>query len=785
MAHRSLLSTTALGLALLASAISSALGADSGVKYAVETRGGVPVITIDGTPVRSRVFFGMLGSASLRFTPESKLFENEFVSADDSQGKGTLHFRFGSEPGVVFLDNIEIVEKETGRVVAGPYRFNSPGEYSKNWTTFHDVFQDRTIATVGVESGKLVVRLNEFPEDWEPDFHLYHNTNLKLKKGATYVVKFEASSDVDRNVQAAVYRPASPSFIKLGAVGPDVFSSQVERAAKAGVDFVSLMPHMNVWPDENGEYDWAPLDLVCDAALKANPNAKLWPRLSLDAPPRWLDEHPDARAVWGNAGEDYDGLGWDWAAPVSPEYRQAACDALAAAIRHLEERYGDSIAGYHPAGQNSSEWFVPNTWTEGYGGFSVADRVAFRAWLRDKYGTDSALREAWGDEGVSLETAEVPSVEERDAAREKAIVNSRKIVDFYEYWQSTMTGLILDLAKTIRRETNGRKLSIFFYGYSYEFSLVEKGPAESAHYALRDLLDSPDVDIICSPVSYFERQLGGGCACMLNAESVEAAGKLYLYEDDARTYLAYAAGERLFSPTDNLQDSISVLLRNSGETAIRNFGTWLMDLGAAGWYDSDELWAASASLAKMDRYFLDNPTPYVPEIGVFLSEKSMLKVSSGSFSKTIYQFRKALDLTSAPYAQYDLDDLLSGRVRAPKLTVVLNPDALDADVRAQIVARAKETGARVYYVPLEGVTTHELRPEASAAGVWIYTDRWCAVWANGPYVVLHAPCDETYTFRAPPGKTKIYDYFTDKPLSDDGTLVLQLKLGDTKVLRLE
>ena len=254
-----------------------------------------------------------------------------------------------------------------------------------------------------------------------------------------------------------------------------------------------------------------------------------------------------------------------------------------------------------------------------------------------------------------------------------------------------MTGVVLELAKTIRKETNGRKLSVFFYGYSYEFSSVSKGPAASAHYALRDLLESPDIDIICSPISYSDRKLGGGCSCMLNAESVTQAGKLYLYEDDSRTFLARAAGVDL-SSTTNVDDSISVLLRNSAQCALRNFGTWLMDLGSTGWYDSPELWQASASLEKLDRYFLENPTPYLPEVGVFLGEESMLKISSGKYSgQGVSAMRIQLNRLGAPYAQYELADLLEGRVDAPKLTIILNNDALDDETLRRHHSKPRRT----------------------------------------------------------------------------------------------
>ena len=36
-------------------------------------------------------------------------------------------------------------------------------------------------------------------------------------------------------------------------------------------------------------------------------------------------------------------------------------------------------------------------------------------------------------------------------------------------------------------------LILFFYGYVFEFAAVPNGPATSGHYALRRVLDSPDI----------------------------------------------------------------------------------------------------------------------------------------------------------------------------------------------------------------------------------------------------------------------------------------------------
>ena len=47
---------------------------------------------------------------------------------------------------------------------------------------------------------------------------------------------------------------------------------------------------------------------------------------------------------------------------ASPAYRRDAAERLAALVAHLEAKFGDRVAGYHPVGQNTGEWFYQDTW---------------------------------------------------------------------------------------------------------------------------------------------------------------------------------------------------------------------------------------------------------------------------------------------------------------------------------------------------------------------------------------------------------------------------------------
>jgi len=765
---------------------------NGGVRFEVKPVEGVPRITKNDVPILPRIFWGnYISRQAISLKTELYHYEHDYTPTVDAEKKGTFHFRFGKEAGEFFIDNFSIVEKDTGKAIAGPYSFESEDEFTQNWSVWNDTKEGHNIAKVRVgkpqnhDSNAVLITIEDPPKDLAYDFHIHHNTNLDLKANKTYHIEFDIWASRPGDVMLGVYRPGDV-YVSLGGdlTDTNVFLEQVKLARDVGGNIVSFYYPAH-WIPQDGKWNWGRLDQICDQILKVNPNALLLPRVCVDAPDWWLKQNPDEKIGW--KGEDRSAkvdCRWDSESVSSLKYRQTACQALAALIQHLEARYGDSVIGYHPCGQNTNEWFTINTWIQGFTGYGKADEISWRQWLREKYITDENLQKAWKDTSVTLDTVTVPQLELRQEALTQPKLDPnidprhQSLIDLNIWMQKEMTDTVLALGKTIRENTGNRKLSIFFYGYSFEFGTVAKGPAASAHYNLRALLDSPDIDIICSPVSYSERQRGGGCSCMVTGESVTAAGKMYLFEDDTRTYLSH---ETDHCYVKNQAETIDILKRNTGEAIIRDFATWWMDLGSIGWFNDPVLWDVMNQLKEMDEYFLTTPTPYRPEIGVFLDEGSMLKVSTGKNTTAMVSLlRQPLNRMGTPYGQYLLDDLLSGRVAAPKLCVVLNPNCLTDEQKVQI--REKTKDSVLLWIDEKGGTREQLCEAAQKAGVHMFTQEVCNVWANGPYAVLHGAADGDVHFTANQGLA-VYDGITGEKLSDTPQVVIPLKLGETRILK--
>jgi beta-galactosidase len=852
----------------------------SGVAKAIETvrvdaSSGAPRLVVDGKPVRGRMFFGMPGTKPIAVGTAGGVIQFEFVAAQDAEKAGTMHFRFGQKPGTIDLDDIRVENLTTGQDVLPRCDFESgPTAFTSRWSVWPPGEQN-TVGKVEVRPGSgrdgsdgLHVTLKAPPGGSWPDFHIHSNANLTLQKGHHYRVSLWARAVPARDLNISFHRPGDP-YVFLG--GPsNGYERQIRMAAEAGAQFVTF-PVDLPWPRPGEAVDWTHVDAQCQEVLDANPKALLLPRIGVEAPEWWQKAHPDDVMVWDSGPQ------FAYAVVASPEYRRDAAERLGTLVAHLEAKFGPHMAGYHPCGQNTGEWFYQETWGAGLNGYAKGDQRAWRRWLKDRYGDDAAIRQAWGDPRVTLDSAAVPTPAARRAAPAGALRDpaaERPLIDFAEFQQQAMAEIVCQLAKAVRQASAGRKLVVFFYGYVFEFGAIQNGAGTAGHYALRRVLDCPDIDVLCSPISYFDRGLGHSAPAMTAAESVALAGKMWLYEDDTRTYLGSGDFPGQYDGVDTLEKTNKELVRNTGQCAVRNFATWWMDLGATGWFDDPRMWAEMKRLAALDEPLLAHPRPFRPEVAAVLDETSMMRVAAGGTVVTrpgTYEVRRPLGRMGAPYGQYLQDDVIAGRVPA-KVYVFLNAWCLTPGQRERLLAATRAstriwcyapgyqepggtsleamrelTGFRLakvnpakamaaptavgrklglhqalgedvlvkplfaaadataeetlatysdgsaavalrrtadglsLFVGPPGLTSELLRLAARKSGVHLFTEHDCNVYANGPYLVLHASQDGPLEVDArAPGA--IRDLLSGEAVGQGPKITLELKKGDTRML---
>jgi len=636
------------------------------VNVAVRQTPGGPQIFVDDEAVPPRFFYGTRSggrvvvadpdawqSASFDFTPEREVM-----------GRGTLHFRFHKKASQFQMRHVRVVDAETGRDVLPIGSFTTKQSFDDIWNLWPPG-QKNTVGTVEIRDAAVHVTLAQPPAGSWPDFHLHTDIRLSFEKGKTYRCSFEVKCTEPGEVRPAVYCVEGGVWNPIGAP-PGPFLRQVGLARDAGIRFISTgMP--TCWQPPEEPQNWDGIDAVMRRIIDVHPRALIVPRVSANAPPWWIERHPETRMMFEN------GKPGRLSTVSSRLYRRDVSAHIEKLCRHLCEAFPGHFAGIHPAGQNSAEWFYDESWGPVMSGYEPPTRQAWRNWLT-AHGAPNA------------ESADVPAAKRRHEApygllRDPA--KERDLILFNRFWQQEMADTVIEIAAACRRGTAGRKLVLFFYGYLFEFAPLRNGAPYAGHYALSSVLASRDVDVLCSPISYFDRQWQGTGASMTAAESVMMHGKLWLNEDDTRTYLART---KQYGGVDDLPQTRAVLLRNTAQAALRGFGTWWMDLPGKGWFDDARIWDEHRRLAALDAAMLRRNSTFQPDIAVILGEDSMIHLTGGSSVMArplVYEARAAFGRGGASYGQYMLRDVITGNVPA-KLQVFLAAWSLTPDQRRDL-----------------------------------------------------------------------------------------------------
>ena len=646
----------------------------------VEATDGGPQIVVNGKRVPPRMFWGIRHSGKVATGYRWQEASFEFSSPFDANA--TLHFRFGQQAGEVWLADVRIVRVATGEDILPRFSFATPEGFASTWNIWPPD-ERNTVGRVEVVDSSVHVSLTDPPSGtpW-PDFHLYSRV-VGLKANMKYRCSFRVRAVPNRLIIPCVYHVDVENhlWVPIGRP-PDPFLQEVAIARDAGVNFISFYAP-NCWSPPERQPDWRLLDIICQEIINVNPDALLIPRVSMDAPQWWIERHPDALMVYedGKVGPK-----------VSVSHRQYRTDAAAHIERlcqHLCEQFPNNFAGIHIAGQNTDEWFYEGTWGKTLSGY---DSATLQAWQASPHGR-----------------SQVPDASSRRTASQSLLldpISNRQVIDFNYFLQDEMADFISALATAARQGTNGKKLILFFYGYHYEFGPVWNGPATSGHYALSRLLKSPDIDILCAPISYFDRDLQGSGPLMSSVESVTLSGKLWLNEDDTRTYLDQNREDHArYGGLANLEQTKSVMLRNTAQAVLRGLGSWWMDHGAGtdgGWFADPKIWEVMTKLRPVDDVMLTRKQPFSPDIAVIMDEGSMMYLAGGSNvigHELIYKSRAALGRCGAPYGQYMIEDAIQGKVTA-MLQIFLNAWALTPVQRQQLVTHLPPGVTRVWcYAP--------------------------------------------------------------------------------------
>ena len=465
--------------------------------------------------------------------------------------------------------------------------------------------------------------------------------------------------------------------------------SFIRDFADAGVHIYNDGPVPVYRDDGSGELDLAAIDASAHAVLAQDPRGLMIPRVHVSPPPEWLAGHPEERLTYHNGRTSMDNP-WPrekeegcWTSGV---WRDAAARELARYVSYVEAQpYGEHILGYHINHGVCGEWVHTAAGTGFLADYSRANVAAFREWLREKYGTVGALREAWADVDVDFCSATIPGAQQRRGDSISVLrdpVRERQVIDFYLFHAHSVADTLCYFARAVKEACDRRKLVAAFYGYLCGLSWHPTYTLESGHFALRQVLDSPDIDFVSAPCSYSHRACRSGVSAFPGVlGSVAYAGKMWLDENDVRTHLTSNHG---WGWTDNAQDTIHVQRRHLGNVLANGAASWWFDM-EGGWYADGPTMTEIANLTRIAKGLLNFDRTSQAEVAFVVDEESMAFTESNNNISWCFLEGMSVELArlGAPVETILLSDL--PKATGFKLYIFPNAYELD-DRRRQLIS---------------------------------------------------------------------------------------------------
>ncbi len=400
----------------------------------------------------------------------------------------------------------------------------------------------------------------------------------------------------------------------------EVVDAQIRGAAEAGIHLFSgvmYLPLKNAY----GDRSFGATDALIQQILHADPEAFILPRLQCVPTNFWARTHPDQMARYADGSNGDVSL-------ASTEFWADCVDALDALIAHLSDPAtpgGDRVIGFQI---DRGEWFYDAA--AGHD-LSEPNKLAFQNWLHARYQFPYALRAAWFDGSVTFEDAAVPAwpgaAPKTGDAPVYLSAREGRWPDFALFSSQLVAQAITGLADAIKTLSEGRLLVAVSYGYTLEFAARN----DSGHLALAQVLQSPSVDILAGPNSYSSRGAGSAGAFSAPVDSVALHGKLWLVEDDTKTFLAEGETDDTYNPKiAGGADTRAAHERHFGAALAHGAGVTWMDLWGQGWLDSPDIWRELGTLrdqaARLGKIGAGRATP--PDVAVLVDEASLAYLKS-------------------------------------------------------------------------------------------------------------------------------------------------------------
>ena len=524
--------------------------------------------------------------------------------------------------------------------------------------------------------------------------------------------------------QPTLFVNGEPTMPYLSILYPgEVNYPEARQSGRAGIKLIHVYGRLINAPD--GNYDFSFVDNVIYTALRGNPDAHLFLRITLrdSVNPEFYWEHPDELVTLD------DGTRMRHPSFASKVWRDEVRKMYVALVKHIQEGpYADRVAGFLPSDGEEGQWMhywggddpvQDGTLTD----YSRPMQEYFRDWLTRKYGSDEALQAAWGQPDVTLVTAQIPSRAARAGDAEEGVFRKlprdRAVVDYAEALSDVVDDGIEEYCRVVKEASGGKLLTGILYGHIMD--LGGTFMAEQVGYLkLRRVIECPDLDFVAGPISYWSqfRDMGGpGAFDYPTPATLRLHNKLWINEVDLRTHL--------LDSTDHVSDVTTAhktdeaIAREFALSLCSNAGLWLCNLagGQRPWFDDIETGDTMGRLQKIADVAPTQELRSVAEVAVVFCDQSLAylrplatsapRTQDGIMESLMVWQRLALRRLGAPFDAYLADDFLNPEIPRYKLYIFMDTFFLTEEERQAIQSKlaSEEATALWFYTP--GIVTTE------------------------------------------------------------------------------
>lgn len=453
------------------------------------------------------------------------------------------------------------------------------------------------------------------------------------------------------------------------------------------------------------------------------PEAHMMIRFSPRPDKQWMAAHPD-EVVVREDGERMDVVslaserGWDMMARY--------CAAL---IGYVESRpWAQRVIGYcnyhyhegtHPP--VSASWLYDH---------SPVMRDRWRAFLKRRYSTVDALREAYGDASLTFDSMQVPCDLLNGSRREVAALpywqeaaQNQPLRDYLELVAELYHANLRKVGEASRHVAGAGKLllhdtfKIPMQGWAL-MSFFGVGEARDAHWPIQyaeilagsgnvgvnELVAHPGFDGLVTPHDYQVRGVGGVFEPEGLADSMVLRDKLFFVEWDARTG---EGGERTrYGAPQDLKEYNAVMWRDLATAMTRGFHNYFCDHNGD-YHPTPQMQQTIRRQAEVVEQSVDWPHETMPGIAMVLDDQAMRETSGSGHvlnEAVMWEQKMGVSRCGVPYRIYVLDDLELDNF--PPHRVFYFPNLYRIDERRLAVLREKvfRDGNVVVFGPGSGIS---------------------------------------------------------------------------------